>query len=40
MGGINSEYHRKLDDQNKETGIRRDYIIENFGTKGKRWGQN
>ncbi|WP_299967080.1 hypothetical protein [uncultured Oscillibacter sp.] len=26
--------------QNKETGIRRDYIIENFGTKGKRWGQN
>ncbi len=38
IGGINSEYHRRLDKQNNETGIRRDYIIENFGTKGKRWG--
>lgn len=38
IGGINSEYHRKLDKQNKETGIRRDYIIQNFGIRGRRWG--
>ena len=38
MGRINSEYHKKLDNQNRETGVRRDYIIQNFGIRGRRWG--
>lgn len=38
MGRINSEYHKKLDNQNRETGARRDFIIQNFGARGRRWG--
>lgn len=38
IGGMNTKYHEILDDQNRKTGVRRDYIIAHFGDRGKRWG--
>ena len=39
IGATNKEYHSRLSEQNMRTEERRDYIINNFGERGKRWGE-
>lgn len=37
IGAINSEYNKRVTQQNMETAKKRDYIAENFGERGRLW---